>query len=40
LGIARALNIGIERAVLRGFSWVLLLDQDSCVEKDMVQTLF
>ncbi len=40
LGVARALNIGIERAVALGFAWVLLLDQDSCVDSDMVQTLF
>jgi rhamnosyltransferase len=40
LGIARALNIGIQRAVERGFKWVLLLDQDSCVDDDMVQVLF
>jgi len=40
LGIARALNIGIQRAVALGFTWVLLLDQDTCVDDDMVQTLF
>jgi len=40
LGVARALNIGIERAVARGASWVLLLDQDSCVDGDMLETLF
>jgi rhamnosyltransferase len=40
LGIARALNIGIQRAVTLGFTWVLLLDQDSCVDGDMVQELF
>jgi rhamnosyltransferase len=40
LGIARALNIGIQRAVTLGFTWVLLLDQDSCVDDDMVQDLF
>jgi rhamnosyltransferase len=39
LGIARALNIGIERAVALGFAWTLLLDQDSVVDADMVQTL-
>ena len=39
LGIARALNIGIERAAERGFPWVLLLDQDSYVDTDMVRTL-
>ena len=39
LGIARALNIGIERAIALGFAWALLLDQDSIVDGDMVQTL-
>lgn len=39
LGIARALNIGIERAAELGFPWVLLLDQDSEVDTDMVRTL-
>jgi rhamnosyltransferase len=39
LGVARALNIGIQRAVALALPWVLLLDQDSCVEDDMVQTL-
>jgi rhamnosyltransferase len=38
-GVARALNIGIERAVALGFRCVLLLDQDSCIDDDMVQTL-
>jgi rhamnosyltransferase len=40
LGVARALNIGIQRATELGFAWVLLLDQDSCVDDDMVQELF
>jgi rhamnosyltransferase len=39
LGLARALNIGIQRAATLGFSWVLLLDQDTRVELDMVRTL-
>ncbi len=39
LGIASALNIGIERAVALGFAWALLLDQDSAVDAHMVQTL-
>jgi rhamnosyltransferase len=38
-GIARALNIGIRRAIALGFQWALLLDQDSCIDEDMVQTL-
>jgi rhamnosyltransferase len=39
-GLARALNIGIQRAVTLGYSWVLLLDQDSRVDRDMVRTLW
>ncbi len=39
LGVARALNIGIERALELGAAAALLLDQDSCVDHDMVQTL-
>jgi rhamnosyltransferase len=38
-GLARALNIGIQRATELGYSWALLLDQDSRVESDMVTTL-
>jgi rhamnosyltransferase len=40
LGVAQALNIGIQQAVTLGFAWVLLLDQDSCADDDMAQTLF
>ena len=39
LGIARALNIGIAHAMTLGFKWALLLDQDSWIDEDMVQTL-
>lgn len=39
LGIARALNIGIERALASGFCWALLLDQDTEVDGDMVERL-
>lgn len=39
LGVATALNIGIRRAAALGFTWVLLLDQDTRVDPDMVQTL-
>jgi rhamnosyltransferase len=38
LGVARALNIGMQRAALTS-SWALLLDQDSRVDGDMVQKL-
>jgi rhamnosyltransferase len=40
LGVARALNIGIERAGALGFPWVLLLDQDSCVNPGLLEALF
>jgi rhamnosyltransferase len=40
LGVARALNIGIERAEALGYLWVLLLDQDSCVTADLLEALF
>jgi rhamnosyltransferase len=39
LGIASALNTGIYHATTLGFKWVLLLDQDSCIDDDMVHTL-
>ena len=39
VGIARALNIGVRRAITLGFKWALLLDQDSWIDDDMVQTL-
>lgn len=39
LGIARALNIGVERAREAGFSWALLLDQDTVVDATLVDTL-
>lgn len=39
LGVARALNVGIERAAARGFAWVLLFDQDSEAAPDLVRGL-
>jgi rhamnosyltransferase len=39
LGLARALNIGVERARAAGFDWALLLDQDTRVDADMVDCL-
>ena len=39
LGIASALNIGLERATAAGFEWVLLLDQDTLPALDMVEIL-
>jgi len=39
LGIARALNIGVQRALAGGYSWALLLDHDTLVDEDMVDRL-
>jgi len=39
LGVAQALNVGIQRAVTHGYSYALLLDQDTQVDDDMVATL-
>ena len=39
LGVARALNIGVQHAASLGFAWILLLDQDTVVAADMVETL-
>ena len=39
LGIAAALNAGIERAKAAGYPWVLTLDQDSTPTEDMVTQL-
>ena len=39
LGVARALNIGIERARSLGYEWLLLLDQDSVLDAGMVDEL-
>lgn len=39
LGIASALNTGIHHVTTLGFKWVLLLDQDSRIDDDMLQTL-
>jgi rhamnosyltransferase len=39
LGIAHALNVGVEYAIERGFSWALLMDQDSVADADMVAEL-
>lgn len=39
LGIAKALNQGINYAILRGYTWTLLLDQDSIPYFNMVETL-
>jgi len=39
LGIAAALNAGVERARDAGYSWVLTMDQDSTPDEDMVAVL-
>jgi rhamnosyltransferase len=39
LGIASALNQGVERAQALGFAWVLLLDQDSDLHESMLTSL-
>lgn len=39
LGIATALNIGIEHAIKRAFKWVLLFDQDTIVHENLCQSL-
>jgi len=36
LGIARALNIGVQRACDHGYPWVLTFDQDSQIEPSMI----
>lgn len=39
LGIARALNIGVQHAISLGYAWVLLFDQDTCVNDNLVAGL-
>jgi rhamnosyltransferase len=39
LGVASALNLGVERARALGFTWVLLLDQDSDLHGGMLTSL-
>lgn len=39
LGLAQALNAGVRHAMTAGLRWVLLLDQDTHVDADMVDTL-
>ncbi|MCX7748853.1 MAG: glycosyltransferase family 2 protein [Clostridia bacterium] len=39
LGIATALNQGVQWAKAKGFQWALLMDQDSLVEDFMIETL-
>jgi rhamnosyltransferase len=39
LGIARALNQGLQHALGLGFAWALLMDQDTLVDDTLVETL-
>jgi rhamnosyltransferase len=39
LGIARGLNIGVEQAINLAHEYVLLIDQDTCVNEDLVPVL-
>lgn len=39
LGLAAALNIGLERARRQGFAWCLLLDQDTVIDPDLLSGL-
>lgn len=39
LGIATALNIGVRLALKQGYKWVLTMDQDSKVSKNMVDKM-
>jgi rhamnosyltransferase len=39
MGLARALNVGLEHAVALGYSWAVLLDQDTHIDRDLVVTL-
>ena len=39
LGIATALNIGVRSALKQGYNWILTMDQDSKVSKNMVEKM-
>lgn len=39
LGIAKALNIGADKAIEEGFEWLLTLDQDTKLNKDVFDTV-
>jgi len=38
-GLVRAINQGAQSAVSRGYQWILMLDQDTTVAPDMVESL-
>lgn len=40
LGIATALNMGVKSALKQGYKWILTMDQDSKVSKNMVEKMF
>ena len=39
IGLGKALNIGVKEVLKRQIDWVLLLDQDSMVDKDMLSNM-
>lgn len=39
LGIAKALNMGAEKAIKEGYEWLLTMDQDSMFEKNAVKDM-
>lgn len=39
LGIARALNQGVEIALLKQFEWIVTFDQDTCIGDDFFETI-
>jgi rhamnosyltransferase len=39
LGIGQALNAGLARAAERGFRWALLMDQDSLIHENLIDSL-
>ncbi len=39
MGIARALNIGAEKAIEEGYDFLLTMDQDSCASPDMLEKM-
>ena len=37
-GVAYALNIGVQKAIALGYSWAILLDQDSTLDESVLRT--
>ena len=40
LGMAKALNIGAEYALLNGYKWIITMDQDSCLTQNTINRMF